>query len=813
MNDPLLEQLLVGFVDEAEEIASRLTLNLLELERRGGGRSFDDLARGLHTLKGSAATLGLDALSELAHKMEDSLLPLRGRPGPLPGPIADATLRALDAFLAQLRHLAGKTAEPRDLAPVLQLLEQEKKAISDPRNAPRAGHRHDSIPGISRVPNPSLNPEHTRITPRDEKTPAPGAHNLLPGMVTSPGGVGSFSPAVPTAMPSLGQTATPISARGAGNPPSQPPPAPLPFPRLRPEDQITPAPPIARPLPPLPPRSEPPPAFDSEPPRPTEDGWRVGARQVVGLLREAERLREVRLRIDERRREVERALSLLSQLSMRGETADARAQLTSTSRALAADSEEAADVLAQLEDGLKSITTLPVRTVLEPLRRSLRDICRAQGKEARLAVVGAEISLDRRVLEGLRGPLMHLIRNAVDHGLEMPAEREAAGKHREGAITIRIEQQGNMLFLEIADDGHGLDVARIRAAALEKGVATETELSAMTEQQLKQVIFRPGLSTRTEITELSGRGVGLDVARAQLQALRGQIEAHSVQGQGTRFLLTLPADLGSSPVLVVRVGEHLFGVPMAAIESSRAARAAELRAGRGRMQLEHREQLVQLLDLGAMLGLRQPSVPAEGTPLLILLRHGARLAIAIDEVIGDKDLLIRALPPEMREIAAWQGAATLARGELILVLRADWLVQAGSEEPRTPVEVRRALVVDDSLTARALHRTALEAGGWHVHTASSGEQALEQLKHASYDVMVADIGMAPMDGLELTRAVRSEALNSGLPIILVSAHDGPADRERGQQACADGFLSKRDCASGRLLSEVAAVIARRRGAA
>ncbi len=470
-------------------------------------------------------------------------------------------------------------------------------------------------------------------------------------------------------------------------------------------------------------------------------------------------------------------------------------------------------MLAQLEEGLKAITTLPVRTVLEPLRRALRDLCRQQGKEARLAVAGGEVSLDRRVLDGLRGPLVQLVRNAVDHGLERPDEREAAGKHREGAITIRIEQQGNMLFLELADDGRGLDVAAIRAAALERGVITEAELSLLNESQLKQLIFRPGLTTRAEVTEISGRGIGLDVARAQLQALRGQIEVVSARGQGTRFLLTLPADLGSSPVLVVRVGEHLFGVPMAAIGSSRAARQSELRPGPKQLQLEHREQRVPLHDLGALLRLRQPSTPANGTPILILLRHGARLAIAVDEVVGDKELLIRALPPEMREIAAWQGAATLARGELILVLRADWLVQTGTAELETPQGARRALVVDDSLTARALHRTALEAGGWQVHTVSSGEQALLQLRHADYEVMVADIGMEPMDGLALTRAIRGGSEGAAMPIILVSAHDAPADRARGEAAGADGFLSKRDCASGRLLAEVAAVIARRRGAA
>ena len=772
--DPLLAQLLAGFVDEAEEIAARLTLHLLELERRGGGRAFDDLARGLHTLKGSAATLGLDALSQLAHRMEDALLPLRGRSGPLPGPIADALLRSLDAFLAQLRHLAGRAAEGRDLAAAHELLAQAEQAVA---SAP-------------------VEPVRTDVAWR--------AHALRP----------RESPRAEPARPRAEPLAEPRAEPG----------------RVRAQQEITPAPrPLAEPAPlaeapraklsePPAPGSEPPAprGFDPEAPRSSEDGWRVGAAQVTGLLQEAERLRELRLRIDERRREVDRALALLNQLGPRPETAEARSQLITSSRALGADSEEAADVLASLEEGLKSITTLPIRTVLEPLRRAVRDLCRAQGKEARLAVVGAEVSLDRRVLEGLRAPLLHLVRNAVDHGLELPAAREAAGKHREGAITVRVEQQGNMLFLEIADDGRGLDVTAIRAAALQRGIATEAELAQLNDAQLQQLIFRPNLTTRTEVTQLSGRGVGLDVARTQLLALRGQIEAQSVPGQGTRFLLTLPADLGSSPVLVLRVGEQQFGLPMAAIESSCAARARDLRAGHGRMQLVHREQLIPLHDLGALLGLRQPATPADGAPLLILLRNGLRIGLAVDEVVGDKELFIRALPPEVRELATWQGAATLARGELVLVLRPDWIGQAIAEGPRAAAAGKRALVVDDSLTARAIHRSALESGGWSVHTAASGEQALEQLRAsgaARYDVLVADIGMVPMDGLALTRAIRQSPAGRALPIILVSALDGEADRARGEASGADSFLSKRDCASGRLLHEVTAVLARRKGSA
>ena len=712
MLDPMLEQLLPGFLEEAEEICQGLTRDLIELEKSPAqGAHFDDFARGLHTLKGSAATLALDGLADFAHQMENAVLPLRGSATPPPAALADALLRSIDLWMAHLRARVAKS-EPPDLAPGLALL------LSVPRG---------EAPG---------------------KAPASAPENLA-------------------ALPK----------------------------------------PAASPMPAAPPE----PAQD---PAPTDEtSWRVSTRQVIGLLHEVERLREVRLRIDERRRELAKALGTLEALGkthLASETAETRALLMGLGRALKADAEETADVVASMEEQLRAISSVPVRTVLDPLRRAVRDLCRSTGKRAALSVVGAEVSLDRRVLEQLRGPLVHLVRNAVDHGLELPELREAAGKHREGALTIRVEQQGNMLFVEVGDDGAGIDLPRLTLVALERGIATESELAGMVPAQLHQLIFRPGFSTRTEVSEVSGRGVGLDVVRNQVQALRGHVEVQSTPGQGTRFLLTLPAELGSSPLLAVRCGEHQLGLPMMAVESSRLARPADLRVGRTLVQLVHRGQLVPVQDLGAVMGLRQPEPPWDGQPLLILNWQGARIALCVDEVLGDRDLVIRPLPREVRDLPAYQGAATLARGELMLILRPDWLVNVERRGAAGVAGTRRALVVDDSLTARASHRTTLEAGGFVVHTAGSGLQALEQLRHSTYDVMVCDIGMEEMDGFELATTVRQRGESDAMPILLVSARESEADRQRGAAAGSDGFLTKKECVTGRLLAEVSAAIARRK---
>ncbi|HXN84128.1 MAG TPA: ATP-binding protein, partial [Myxococcales bacterium] len=578
MIDPLMQQLLEGFVDEGREICERVTKNLLELEKAKAidPAVFDELARGLHTMKGSAATLGLDELSELAHAMENVFLPLRGSEGTMPLPVADALLKTVDVWLLHLKATADGSEQP-DLVPWFELVRGLATA-----DAPQNG-KPDKAGEL-----PSAAPEQPKAQRSD----------------------------------------------------------------------------------PTPERSDPAPEEGKQ-----DDGsWRVNTRQVIGLLDEVERLRELRLRVEERRREMEKALSQLARLGILSETAETRALLMGVSRALAADGEEAADIVNSMEDGLKSITTVPVRTILEPLRRAVRDLCKQIGKEAQLSVVGAEVSLDRRVLEALRGPLVHLVRNAVDHGLESPELREKRGKHREGALVVRVEQQGNMLFVEVADDGAGLDLARIREGAAQRALATPDEIATMPVPQLSQLIFRPGFSTKMEVSELSGRGVGLDVVQRQIEALRGHVEVHTVQGQGTRFVLSLPTGLGSSPVLVVRCGEHLLGIPMIAVESSRPSRSREIRVGRNRVQLEHREELLPLQDLGALMGLRQSEVPPEGAPILVLQSQGRRLALAVDEVVADRELNIRPLPIEVRDLPAYQGAATLARGELILIVRADWLV-------------------------------------------------------------------------------------------------------------------------------------------
>jgi two-component system, chemotaxis family, sensor kinase CheA len=729
--DPLLQGLVAGFAAEAQEVCQKVTMDLLDLERGGQdldalNKAYVRLGRHLHTLKGSAASLGLQDLSEIAHKLEDALAPLRANPQKMPRSVVDVLLHGLDIFMLRVHaHADGRGDTLPDYTAALALL-------------------------VAEAPPP------------EQAAPTPVAPPMAPAV--------PVAPAAPAPQPASLAPTLPAHA------------APAPVEPSREESSGE--------------------AGDA--------GWRVSSRQVTTLMREVERMREVRLRMEERTRELERVVALLTRQGLLAETAEARTLLSGVGRALRSDGEETADIVDALEEGLKAITTRPVRTILEPLQRMVRDLSRQLGKEARLSVVGAEVSLDRRLLEKLNGALVHLLRNAVDHGLEFPAERERAGKHHEGALTLRIEQQGNLLFLECSDDGRGVDVGHVRQVAEARGLATAEELARLNDNQIRDLIFRPAFSTRTDVTDTSGRGVGLDAVRAAVEALQGRIEVASTLGQGTRFMLTLPVELGSSPVLVVRVSDQMMGLPMLAVEATQLTRmdSQALRLTRKGAQLEHQGQLIPVVDLGARLGLRTASLPTAGQPLMVIHSGGKRVALAVDAVVGDRDLVIRPLPPEVREVPTYQGAATLSRGELMLILRPNWLVEH-TPATTTASQSRRALVVDDSLTARALHRAMLEAGGFTVHLASSGERALERLQTDSYDVVISDLEMEEMDGETLIRKLRERPETRELPVILVSTHE--SGRERGRAAGADGFLSKRDCASGRLLAEVLDVMSRRGG--
>ncbi|HSK05772.1 MAG TPA: response regulator [Kofleriaceae bacterium] len=692
--DPSLAEPLALFVVETEGYARTANEVLLALERGEGdlAKRHQQLARLLHTLKGTAATFGLTGLAEAAHRMESAVDMAREAQSPLPAPLADALLKCLDGFVATVRACTAGREEPPFPPALLVAL-----GSSRPRRAS--------------IPPPPPTP------PTGERKPAEA-----PELAT----------------------------------------------------------------------------------------WPVGADDITGFTREIERLRDLHLRIDTRARELARILDGAEALLAAPKLRPLRARLAELRSGLTGDGEETFEAIAALENGVKRICTLPVRTVLDPLHRAVRDLCRASGKRARLSIVGGDAVLDRRLLDALRGPLVQLVRNAVDHGVEPPEVRRAAAKDPEAQIVIAVAQRGNLVLLEVADDGAGLDRAALGAVALANGLVTRERLDAMPPGEVDRLVFYPGLSTRAEVSEVSGRGIGLDVVLGEVRNLDGSIDVATTPGQGTRFTIHIPMEIGSSWLLVVTAATGVYGVPLAGVETVVAARDETMRVGRRHMSLEYLETLIPIVDLGWLLGQRERKAPAAGQPLLIVQADGRRIALAVDQIVGEQDLVVRALPPELRALPQWQGAATLARGDFLLVLRPEWMVSQDSRAEQ--VVTRRVLVVDDSVTARALHRSVLESGGYTVHGVPSGEGALAQLADAAYDAVISDVAMTPgeLDGLELLARIRAAPSLAHLPVILVSVSEDRELRTRALGLGADAYLTKKDCASGRLLGELAAVLSRRR---
>jgi chemotaxis protein histidine kinase CheA len=695
MDDALMASLLETFSREAEDLGAQLTRALLVVEKaehgaEALGRAQAELRRGLHRLKGSAATVGLGALSELAHEMEDQVA-LHPAGAALPRATVDALLAALDQGLEWTRGRVARRADVPDLSAARGAL-RAGAAAAPPAAAPRAAEP--------------------------------------PSGPTAPGG------------------------------------------------------------------------------DPDTSGWRVDARDVASMVADVERLREIALRLEDQGRDVARCISLVAK-GLPGDAADQlRSALLSARVGLSADAAEVAARVESMEEWLKGVCTLPCQTVIEPLHRAVRDLARQLGKEAKLSAVGAEVALDRRLLDALRAPLVQIVRNAVDHGIEPPAVRERAGKHREGIVAIRVEQAGNEIFVEISDDGAGLDHDRIRSTAVSSGAASAEEAGRLDERQVSALIFRSGFTTRSAATGVSGRGVGLDVVADAVRSIHGRIEVHSVRGHGTRFVLSVPAELGSSPLMLVGVGDQVFGIPIYAVRKALSARPSQVRTGHSGLQLEDDGALLPLQDLGGLLGLRQPLSPSEGQPLLIVRTEGREAAVAVDATLGDRWPVVRPLPEEVRQLEPYLGAATLSRGEPVLVLRPSWLVEGRAD---AAAAAPRVLVVDDSLTARAAHRAVLESAGYAAHGAADAAQALEHLRRGTYRAIVCDLELGEgMDGLALTALLRARPELEAVPVVLVSSHDDDSTRRRAREAGADAFVSKQECAAGMLLAEIDGAVARRR---
>ncbi len=481
-------------------------------------------------------------------------------------------------------------------------------------------------------------------------------------------------------------------------------------------------------------------------------------------------------------------------------------------RGVADDARALAHATDEVAERVRRLRMRPFAEACEALPRTVRDHITAAGKEIELEILGGEVEVDRAVLDGLRDALLHLVRNAVDHGIELPADRERARKPRRGKVSVAAALRGDRLTVTVSDDGAGLDVPAVRAQLERRGLPVPRD-----EEELVRTLFEGGFSTRTEVTAISGRGVGLDVVRAAIERIRGMVHVAWVRDHGTTFTLECPPSLANIRALLAAVGPQLVAVPTTHVERLLRVRPEEIKHAEGRAVIITPAAPVPLVALARLL---QPLIgrPVVGPIAVILLRAGdRRLAVAVDELVAEQEIVLRPLGRGRDPLPYVSGAAILGSGRVALVLNPATLIAAGlglgSESGLAIAEAKpggrarkRILVVDDSITTRTLEQSILEAAGYDVRTAVDGADGWKVLQEHGCDIVVADIEMPRMDGFALCEAIRGSKRFEQLPVVLVTALETPEHRARGLEVGADAYIGKSSFDQQNLLDTISQLV-------
>jgi two-component system chemotaxis sensor kinase CheA len=568
---------------------------------------------------------------------------------------------------------------------------------------------------------------------------------------------------------------------------------------------------VAEPAMPAPARAVPAPA----PARPAPAATiRLASADLDALLRRAEELLSIKLAADDW---VTRSDTLVTNLRrlranlerqggdgepVRAAEADARSLLGRLLR----DRRTIASAVDGLLDETRRVRMMPAAAVLDVFPRMVRDVAEAQGKEAEWVAIGGELEVDRRVLETIKDPLIHLVRNAIDHGLEPPDVRVAAGKPRRGRVAATVSSlEGGRIQVVVSDDGRGIDPARVKDAARRARLAVGDTLS---DDAALELVFRSGLSTSFVITDVSGHGLGLAIVKEQVERISGRVELDSRVGSGTTVRLTVPATIATFRGVLVRAGGQPFLIALEAVERVIWLTADEPETVQGREVIRRDGDVLPCAPLDALLGIEQETGEPGRRACAIVGAGADRVAIRVDEVLGEREVLVKDFAPPLLRVRNVVGAGLLGAGELVLILRPADLVKGVRELPAAaahghaaaaPARQPWVLVVDDALTTRTMERGLLEMAGYRVSVAVDGLDAWTALKSDTYDLVVSDVDMPRLDGFALTERIRADPSLADLPVVLVSALEAREDKERGIEVGANAYVVKSSFEQSNLL--------------
>ncbi len=736
------------FQEEATDLLQRLNEGVITLEGDPGNRELiEQMLRDAHTLKGSSRMVGLMDISDIAHKLEDIMVRIRDGELAYTMEMSDAFFAALDAIV-YLTDNAGKDTSDLDLDGLVgQLVGIARQGLAVEAAEPDAAGATEGAQD-----------EVVELT--DDEADAIEAAER--------------------------------EAQEAGHEGPQ---------RLQRDDTLT---------------------------TRVQHTVRIRTSQVDRLLnlvsevvisqikaeQRAREMRRIQARVHEANQLWTRMKSQLAAVADGGTViedaelldevlGELRKSANSTTKDYIEDTARASTVVSDLQEHSMALRMLPVSTVFNTFPRAMRDLARQYKKDVELTIEGGDTELDKKVLEEINDPLIHILRNAVDHGIETAEERLKVGKPAAGTIRLAARQEGDHIVIEIAYDGGGIDPEKVRAAAVRKGYISATEAKSMSDREATYLIFEAGFSTSAIITEISGRGVGMDVVREfVVEKLKGSLDVDSKLGEGTTFRLTIPLTLAIIRALMLTVSGQTFALPTAAIEETLRVEPSEIIKVEGREVIRRQRRTIPLVHLRDVLGL--DAVPAEGRkiPIAVVGFSGHRMGFIVDAFIGEQQIVIKTLGSHLKRVDNVAGVTVLGAGEVVPIFNVPDLMQhgrrmAGMRTRKTKVEgertagPRRILICEDSFTTRELERSIFEAAGYEVETATDGAIGLAKLREGlKVEAVVTDVQMPNMTGFQLTRAIKSDDLLKAIPVVIVTSLERDEEKAEGIEAGADAYITK-----------------------